>query len=166
MNLVKMNNLLPIEVDYKDFFNQFEKDLNKYYKGFNKWFSNNYKKILSPGKINLNLKRQFIVIYDTDDNYKLAGIILLKIDSEDQKVASLYISPNYRNKGIGTKLLKESFRQFNCDSNPYTFFNDKVLLDFPMLPYFLCKNNFKYIGKTNNKYKFIYQGETGKGYKE
>lgn len=164
MRLIKISNYIPKEVDTTEFLTQMKESLKKYYKGSMKWFNDNYEKILKPGNINWELERQFIIIYDADNECKLAGFALLKVASSDQKIATLYVAKEYRNKGIGTDLLKSSARLFNCNSQPYIFFNDKVLLDFPLFPFFLCKNDFVYDGKKDEQHTFIYQGITGEGY--
>lgn len=156
MRLIKIGNYIPKEVDVKDFLEEVKSQLNYYYEDSDEWFKKNYKDILVPGKINSSEERQFIIVYDVENNCKLAGFALLKNSEEDKKIATLFVAEEWRNKGIGTMLLKESVSYF--DGFPYIFFSEEVLLENPLFPYVLKKNGFELIEVDNKQYYFEYRG--------
>ena len=154
MRFVKVGNYIPKEVDTKDFLTETRERLYNYYKDSKEWFRDNYEDILIPGKINYSDKRQFIIVYDVEDKCKLVGFALLKMTKDDKKVATLYVAKDYKNKGIGSMLLKEAVTYFK--EEPYIFFSEKVLLDNPLFPYVLIKNGFKFTEKKDEQYYFKY----------
>ena len=77
------------------------KNLEKDYPLHYKWFHEKFAKELD------GIKRE-IIYYEIED--KIVGVIFLKKNLEEKKICTIIIDEEYRNLGIGTKLLEESFK--------------------------------------------------------
>ena len=75
--------------------------LSNEYTDFEQWF---FCKVI-PG-----LKDGSRKIYAVVDAQAIAGVLILK-DSGEKKICTLRVSEAYRNQGIGTKLLKQAFKE-------------------------------------------------------
>ena len=70
-----------------------------------------------------NGTRSIIVEWRED---KIAGVAILKHDSEEKKLCSLIIMPDFQNKGIGIKLFKKVFAVLGTDKPLLSISEDKL----------------------------------------
>ena len=155
MRLIKIGNYIPSEVKVDNFLEEVKTSLNLYYKDSEEWFKKNYEEILIPGEMNHSEERQFIIIYDVESECRLAGFALLKNTKKDKKIATLYVAKDWRNKGIGSLLLKEAVNYFN--DRPYIFFSKEILLSNPLFSHVLVKNGFEFTEIKDDQYYFKYK---------
>ena len=155
MRLIKIGNYIPSEVKVDNFLEEVKTSLNLYYKDSKEWFKKNYEEILIPGEMNHSEERQFIIIYDVESECRLAGFALLKNTKKDKKIATLYVAKDWRNKGIGSLLLKEAVNYFN--DRPYIFFSKEILLSNPLFSHVLVKNGFEFTEIKDDQYYFKYK---------
>ena len=90
--------------------------LNDSYPGYKDWFS---KHIIGC------FKNERTILY-TKDNDKISGLIFLKKDSDESKICTLYVLPEYRNMDIATKLIEASFKYLET-SKPLATINSSKL---------------------------------------
>lgn len=131
--------------------------LNEIYPEYEKWF---YEKQIKESVIG---KRNIIFITKEDE---IIGISSVKKTNEEKKICTLYVKDEYRNKGIGSILLEESFKYLEtekplitfCDSmisiytefiNKYNWELQEILEDY----YENGKSEYCYNGKLKNKQK-------------
>ena len=90
--------------------------LHESYPGYKDWFS---KHIIGC------FKNERTILY-TKDNDKISGLIFLKKDSEESKICTIYVLPEYRNMNIATKLIEASFEYLGT-SKPLATVNSSRL---------------------------------------
>ena len=116
--------------------------LNKSYPNYEKWF---YEKQV---KGCLNGERNIIFITNDDE---IIGIISVKKANEEKKICTLFVKEEYRNKGIGSMLLEESFK-FLDTNKPLITIGDNML---PIYEEFINKYKWNF---TEKLYDFYVQG--------
>lgn len=117
--------------------------LNDSYPGYKDWFS---KQIIGC------FKNERTILY-TKDNDKISGLIFLKKDSDESKICTLYVLPEYRNMDIATKLIEASFKYLET-SRPLATVNSSKLGMFSKI---IDKYDWKITEEVNDIYK---NGET------
>ncbi|HCT6779613.1 TPA: GNAT family N-acetyltransferase [Proteus mirabilis] len=83
------------------------------YPNFNAWLSSKY----FNRKEENSHSRIAILAYNQD---VIVGASLLKIDMDEKKICTFFISPEFKSRGIGDELMKKSFMRFND--------NDEILI--------------------------------------
>ena len=117
--------------------------LNDSYPGYKDWFS---KQIIGC------FKNERTILY-TKDNDKIVGFIFLKKASDESKICTLYVLPEYRNMDIATKLIEASFKYLET-SKPLATVNSSKLGMFSKI---IDKYDWKITEEVNDIYK---NGET------
>ncbi len=121
---------------------------NDYLK-YQEWFFNKQ----LPETLN-NSKRNILFV---QDNSKIIAVSCLKKDSQEKKICTLYVTPSYRRKGIGSILLIKAMEWLET-TKPYITIRDYKL---KMFKPFLQKYNWELteIIQVNSKEKeFCYNG--------
>ena len=93
--------------------------LNNSYPGYNKWF---YEKHVVGCK---NSSRDIIFIKNEND--KIIAFSCLK-NEDEKKICTIYVADEYRNKGIGSILFKESFKVLETTKPLITIMEDKLYM--------------------------------------
>jgi len=131
--------------------------LDEIYPDYEKWF---YEKQVKESILG---KRDIIFIIEQQE---IIAISSVKKTNEEKKICTLYVKDEYRNKGIGSILLEESFKYLEtdkplitfCDSmisiytefiNKYNWELQEILEDY----YETGKSEYCYNGKLKNKQK-------------
>lgn len=103
-------------------------------------------------------EREIIGIYDS---CKLVGLVILKKDEKEAKISTLFIDERYRNRGLASKLIKESFKFLNTDKPLISIAEYKV----DMFISIIKKYNWKLTQVLNSEYyngkykEFVYNGK-------
>ena len=100
--------------------------LCRYYPKHREWY---YQKQI-PETLNSN-KRNILFIRDEDKN--IIAISCLKKDDTEQKLCTVYISQEYRNKGIGKYLIKESMDWLGTTKPFITIAEDNIASFIPFI---------------------------------
>ena len=85
----------------------------------------------------------------------------MKKDEKEAKISTLFIDERYRNKGLASKLIKESFKFLNTDKPLITIADYKV----DMFISIIKKYNWKLTQVLNSEYyngkyrEFVYNGK-------
>lgn len=103
--------------------------LREDYPGFEKWLKRVF--------IEIPLGRR-VVVLDTD-NGVIRGLAILKNTTGEKKVCTLRVGEKYRRQGIGTRLLRESYRILGTD-RPLLTVSERNIDSF--MP-FLAKEGFE-----------------------
>jgi hypothetical protein len=113
--------------------------LEKYYPNFKEWYFNK----VTNGIIEGN--RSFIIeIRDC----KIAGISILKDTEKEKKICTLFVSDEYKSKGLGIKLFERSMKMLNTDK-PLASVSEDRLKDFERI--------FNYFNfNLSNEYQDLY----------
>ena len=139
-NLVYASSLVVTDWITKDYPKHFEHFWTKYIPGI---FSG---------------EREIIGIYDS---CKLVGLVILKKDEKEAKISTLFIDERYRNRGLASKLIKESFKFLNTDKPLISITEYKV----DMFISIIKKYNWKLTQVLNSEYyngkykEFVYNGK-------
>ena len=113
------------------------RELEKYYSDYKDWLYN--KQCVSD--------EDRVTIYIRRFN-KVIGVANLKLS--ENKLCTIYVDSEFRNIGIGSILLNESFKYLNT-SKPYLTCNKNNIKN---LSYFIKKYKWKKIGKVNDEILF------------
>lgn len=95
---------------------KFTRHLEKDYKGYEDWF---WKKQIKGLE---NQTREIIIAYNENE---ISGIAFLKND-EEKKIATLFVHPNHRGKGIATNLIELSFNVLSTNTPVITLSANKM----------------------------------------
>ena len=123
------------------------------YLKYQEWFFNKQ----LPETLN-NSKRNILFV---QDNSKIIAVSCLKKDSQEKKICTLYVTPSYRRKGIGSILLIKAMEWLET-TKPYITIRDYKL---EMFKPFIQKYNWELteIIQVNSKNKeFCYNGSLNK----
>lgn len=117
--------------------------IRDYYPNHRNWF---IKKQL-PGVINGN-ERDILFVRDPENLDNIIGMTCIKNTKEEKKLCTLFVSPEFRGKGIGSSLMEEALRLLGTDRPLVTFPNH---LKDTMNP-FIVKYKWKLIETVPNAY--------------
>jgi hypothetical protein len=101
--IMKLSEIYPLEL--KDIFSNFIKEKEFLYPNFKKWFN----KILIENYNSPNKREIFICINKEKLLINICGVMILKKYKKEKKICTLYIEKNFRNKKIGSQMIKKSF---------------------------------------------------------
>lgn len=87
-----------------------------YYPGFEQWF---FKTVLDG---HLFGERKFITEYF---NGQLAGVAIVKITPEENKLCNLTVRDEFKNRGFGVRLFKKAFESLETEHPFFTVSEDK-----------------------------------------
>ena len=128
------------------------------------WFSERYAPFLKKETTNSfgeDIRSRPMLIYldeSCGNDPKIAGIGLMKRTVDEQRLAMVYVSNEYRNKGVAQNVFLRSHSILNLETClPYVYINQDVLEKFPFLPHIIIKNGFVFsydIGTENKKPEF------------
>ncbi|MEM8237876.1 GNAT family N-acetyltransferase, partial [Morganella morganii subsp. sibonii] len=82
------------------------------YPNFYTWLYSKYMHNIEPSKR--------LILFAYDENDAIIGTSLLKINKEEKKICTFFISPKHQERGIGNILMNKAFSHFND--------NDSVLI--------------------------------------
>lgn len=119
------------------------------YLKYQEWFFNKQ----LPETLNSS-KRNILFV---QDNSKIIAVSCLKKDSKEQKICTLYVTPSYREKGIGSMMLTKAMEWLET-TKPYITIRDYKLAMFKL---FIQKYNWELteVIQVNSKEKeFCYNG--------
>ena len=131
-------------------------DMNSAIKVLRKIYPNDDEYVASLN--NFSGEREIIGIYDS---CKLVGLVILKKDEKEAKISTLFIDERYRNRGLASKLIKESFKFLNTDKPLISIAEYKV----DMFISIIKKYNWKLTQVLNSEYyngkykEFVYNGK-------
>ena len=114
------------------------------YDNFFIWY---YKKVFN--KLKLSKNREIILLLI---NNKIIGFTILKKTYSENKICSLYIKENFRNKGYSTYLINEAIKYLN-DKYPIISIDKRKINEFK---YIFKKFNFNCTSIVN----YIYNNKT------
>lgn len=95
-------------------------EASEYYPSFHEWYFNK----VVPDIQNGNRK----IVSEIRDG-KIAGIAILKDSTEEKKICTLRISPDFQNRGIGVRLFKKSFEILHTNK-PFLTVSEEKLPEF------------------------------------
>lgn len=115
-------------------------ETDKDYKKRSSWY---WEKVV-PGVLNGTRD-----IFLAEFNGEVAGCAILKKEEGENKICTLFVSDKYRNMGIATRLLEESFKYLYSMAKSRNispegisfwayFYNFSILI--PNIPYFFCSS--------------------------
>ena len=129
------------------------KEIEKDYPEHYNWFHNKFCKELD-GK-----KRE--IIFCVMDNLLVAVAFLKKCEKE-KKICTIYVDKNYRNLGIGTELLLESF-SFLGTTQPLITMPDYKVIEFQkIIKKYNWKKREEIKGYYSNNLEVVYNGYLNK----
>lgn len=141
--IIKFSEIYPLEL--KDIFSNFIKEKELLYPNFKKWFN----KVLIENYNFPNKREIFICINKEKLLINICGIMILKNYKEEKKICTLYIEKNFRNKKIGSQMIKKSFEYLGTNK-PHITIPEEEYLNFKPL---LDKYNFIETSKIKNYYR-------------
>ena len=126
--IIKFSEIYPLEL--KNIFYNFIKEKKLLYPKFEEWFN----KILIENLNFPNKREIFICINKEKLLINICGIMILKKYKEEKKICTLYVLENFRNKKIGSQMIKKSFEYLGTNKPFITipeeeYLNFKPLLD-------------------------------------
>ncbi len=119
------------------------------YLKYQEWFFNKQ----LPETLNSSTRNILFV----QDNSKIIAVSCLKKDSKERKICTLYVTPSYRKKGIGSMMLIKAMEWLET-TKPYITIRDYKLAMFKL---FIQKYNWELteVIQVNSKEKeFCYNG--------
>lgn len=120
---------------------QFLADLERYYPDFEAWF---YKKVLPD----LVSGKREIIIKKADD--QISAIAILKKYADENKICTFRVAENFKGKGLGTELMRESLEWLGC-TKPLITVNEENADEFEG---FLKKFDFKESLTLTGEYRY------------
>lgn len=131
--IIKLSEIYPLEL--KNIFSNFIKEKKLLYPKFEEWFN----KILIEN-INFPNKREiFFCINKEKLLINICGIMILKNYKKEKKICTLCVLENFRNKKIGSQMIKKSFEYLGTNK-PFITIPEEEYLNFKPLLY-----KFKFI---------------------
>lgn len=130
--IIKLSEVYPLEL--KNIFYNFIKEKKLLYPKFEEWFN----KILIENYNFPNKREIFICINKEKLLINICGIMILKKYKEEKKICTLYVLENFRNKKIGSQMIKKSFEYLGTNK-PFITIPEEEYLNFKPL---LNKFNF------------------------
>ena len=141
--IIKLSEIYPLEL--KDIFSNFIKEKELLYPNFKKWFN----KVLIENYNFPNKREIFICINKEKLLIDICGIMILKNYKKEKKICTLYIEKNFRNKKIGSQMIKKSFEYLGTNKPLITVPEEEHLNFKPLLK----KYNFIETKKIKNYYR-------------
>ena len=120
---------------------QTTKHLKEAYPNYKKWFFNKQVK----GCYNQSRN----IIFVKNKQGKIVGICCLKKESDERKLCTLYVVPDYRMQGVGSLLLKEAINFLGTEKPLITFAEDIL----PMFEKIIKKYDWKLVEVADGIYK-------------
>lgn len=111
--------------------------ITPYYPNGNEWLST---KVFSDDSNRLLLISQL-------SNGLVNGFSILKNDDFEKKICTLFVSPDFRGKGIGTALLNRSLDLLGCDKPLITVSDDLLLSFIPLFSRYGFENIESYVDR-------------------
>jgi hypothetical protein len=130
--IIKLSEVYPLEL--KNIFYNFIKEKKLLYPKFEEWFN----KILIENYNFPNKREIFICINKEKLLINICGIMILKNYKKEKKICTLYVLENFRNKKIGSQMIKKSFEYLRTNK-PFITIPEEEYLNFKPL---LNKFNF------------------------
>ena len=124
--IIKFSEIYPLEL--KNIFSNFIKEKKLLYPKFEKWFN----KILIENLNFPNKREIFFCINKEKLLVNICGIMILKNYKEEKKICTLYIEKNFRNKKIGSQMIKKSFEYLGTNK-PFITIPEEEYLNFKSL---------------------------------
>ena len=109
-----------------------------------------YEKVMSEIEQNNKRRELFLALISKEENLHLAGILILKKTENEKKICTIRVLKNFRNKGIGTKLLKKSIEYLETKTPLITLPEECYKGSFKFL---LEKYSFKMTSKVVGVYR-------------
>ena len=97
-----------------------------------------------------NNKMEFLVAIDKNN---IIGILIAKKEENESKICTLYVKEDYQNKGVGSSLLKESFKYLQTTKPILTFTDYKL----PMFQGIIDKYDWSIDEKVYKEYNKKYE---------
>ena len=141
--IIKFSEIYPLEL--KNIFSNFIKEKKLLYPKFEEWFN----KILIENLNFPNKREIFFCINKEKLLINICGIMILKNYKEEKKICTLYVLENFRNKKIGSQMMKKSFEYLGTNK-PFITIPEEEYLNFKVL---LNKYNFIETKKIKNYYR-------------
>ena len=141
--IIKLSEIYPLEL--KNIFSNFIKEKELLYPKFEEWFN----KIIIENFNFPNKREIFICINKEKLLINICGIMILKNYKKEKKICTLYIEKNFRNKKIGSQMIKKSFEYLGTNK-PHITIPEEEYLNFKPL---LDKYNFIETSKIKNYYR-------------
>ena len=141
--IIKFSEIYPLEL--KNIFSNFIKEKKLLYPKFEEWFN----KILIENLNFPNKREIFFCINKEKLLINICGIMILKKYKEEKKICTLYVLENFRNKKIGSQMIKKSFEYLGTNK-PFITIPEEEYLNFKVL---LNKYNFIETKKIKNYYR-------------
>lgn len=88
------------------------------YQGFDKWY-----KDLFFDSVELKDNREIIICAD---EFRIAGVAILKNDLQEKKICTLRVAKDYQNQGIGHNLIEMCMKQLDTDKPMITLHKSKL----------------------------------------
>ena len=131
--IIKLSKVYPLEL--KNIFYNFIKEKKLLYPKFEEWFN----KILIEN-YNFPNKREIFICINKEKKLliNICVIMILKKYKEEKKIYTLYVLENFRNKKIGSQMIKKSFEYLGTNK-PFITIPEEEYLNFKPL---LNKFNF------------------------
>ena len=124
--IIKLSEIYPLEL--KNIFSNFIKEKKLLYPKFEEWFN----KILIENLNFPNKREIFFCINKEKLLINICGIMILKNYKEEKKICTLYILENFRNKKIGSQMIKKSFEYLRTNK-PFITISEEEYLNFKPL---------------------------------
>jgi ribosomal protein S18 acetylase RimI-like enzyme len=133
------------------------KEIGKTYPGHQKWLDTTFTEGLWNGtrgySFAVDFNNKILFPYgsslDRVSTYKLAGCSLLKNTPEEKKICCLFIDPYYRQRGIASQLIRNSFNILQTDRPLITVSENNL----PMLEPLLKKFQFELTSVQESVYR-------------
>lgn len=137
-----------------------------YTKSMQKWFQERYEPFLRKEEVNSfgeDIRSRPILVYFDEscgNDPKIAGIGLMKRTVDEQRVAMIYVSNEYRNKGVAQNIFLRTHSILTLESClPYVYINQDILEKFPFLPHIMIKSGYSFshdLNPDNSKPEFYF----------
>ena len=88
------------------------------YQGFNNWYKDLYVE-----SAELRANREIIIC---DDQFRIAGVAILKNDLQEKKICTLRVAREYQHQGIGHNLVEMCMQQLHTDKPMLTLHKCKL----------------------------------------
>lgn len=98
-------------------------ELAESYPKFEEWYQN---KIINDLKLKNKKREVIIALNQVKEKMIVSGIVILKKDLNEKKICTIRVHENFRDKGLGTKLFKESFKYLETEKPLITISENRM----------------------------------------
>ncbi len=138
---VSFKNIVNFNLEILDEIFYVVKSLESEYPDFYNWYHQKVYEGLKNGTRNILVARD-------EESQNIVGISILK-NSDEKKICTFRVVPEFQHKGIGSELMKKSIGILGTNSPLITVSEDRIM-EFQKI---LEKFNFKEVGKYNDYYR-------------